>query len=262
MKVVLSVRDSLEKNAARYFEESKKAKKKLEGARRALAQTRAKLDALAAQERREDEKARAKPKPRVKAWYEKFHWFYSSDGFLVIAGRDATSNEIIVKKHADPGDIVFHTDMAGSPFAVVKAEGREIPQPTREEAAQLVACYSKAWKLDMPGLEVFYVDPAQVSKTPNSGEYLAKGAFVIRGKTTYLRPALEIAVGLYNCAVMGGPPSAVKAHCEKAVLVAPGDSKTSDVAKLIHKAIGGDLDEIVAVLPPGGCQVKPQTPGR
>ena len=114
----------------------------------------------------------------------------------------------------------------------------------------------------MPGLEVFYVAPEQVSKTPNAGEFLAKGAFVIRGKTTYLRPTLEFAIGIYNGAVMGGPQSAVKAHCEKAVLVAPGEQKTSDAAKLIQRAIGGDLDEIVAVLPPGGCQVKPQTRGR
>lgn len=258
MKVVLSVRESPEKNAARYFEEAKKAKKKLEGAKKALAQTRAKLEAL---ERAERKAQASKPQPkekRKKAWYEKFHWCFSSEGFLVIAGRDATSNEILVKKHAEAGDLVFHTDMSGSPFALVKGEGREVPQPTKEEAAQLVACYSKAWKLNMPGLEVFYVAPEQVSKTPNAGEFLAKGAFVIRGKTTYLHPALEFAVGPYNGAVMGGPPSAVRAHCEKSVLVVPGDAKTSDAAKLIQKAIGGDLDEIVAVLPAGGCAVKPQ----
>ena len=30
--------------------------------------------------------------------YMKFRWFISSDGFLCLGGRDATSNEIIIKK--------------------------------------------------------------------------------------------------------------------------------------------------------------------
>ena len=27
-------------------------------------------------------------------WFEKFHWFVSSDGYLVLAGRDAQQNEV------------------------------------------------------------------------------------------------------------------------------------------------------------------------
>ena len=53
-------------------------------------------------------------------WYEKFRWFISSEGFLVIGGRDATSNEIVIKKHADKNDLVFHTDIKGSPFHLSK----------------------------------------------------------------------------------------------------------------------------------------------
>ena len=29
-----------------------------------------------------------------KEWYEKFRWFYSSEGFLCIGGRDSTTNDI------------------------------------------------------------------------------------------------------------------------------------------------------------------------
>ncbi len=193
---------------------------------------------------------------RKKEWYEKFRWFTSSDGFLCIGGRDATTNEIIVKKHTDPNDLVLHTDMAGSPFFVIKSENKEIPQSTIEEAAQATAVYSRAWRLGLSTLEVFYVKPEQVSKTTQSGEYMARGAFMIRGKTNYLRPKLEAAVGMTKDGViMGGPPSAVKNNCEKYVLVTQGNSKASDAAKLVRKKIGGELDDIIAALPSGGAKV-------
>ena len=38
---------------------------------------------------------------KSREWFEKFHWFYTSEGFLCIGGRDSTSNEIIIKKHTD-----------------------------------------------------------------------------------------------------------------------------------------------------------------
>jgi predicted ribosome quality control (RQC) complex YloA/Tae2 family protein len=36
---------------------------------------------------------------RKPAWYERFNWFISSENFLVISGRDAQQNELIVKRY-------------------------------------------------------------------------------------------------------------------------------------------------------------------
>ena len=33
-----------------------------------------------------------------KNWYERYRWFFTSDGFLVIGGRDAASNSAVSKK--------------------------------------------------------------------------------------------------------------------------------------------------------------------
>ena len=143
----------------------------------------------------EEEAKKQARKDKKREWYEKFHWFISSQGFLCIGGKDATSNEIVVKKHMDKEDLVLHTDMAGSPFFVIK-NGQEASEKTIEEAAQATAVYSKAWKLGHTSADVFYVKPEQVSKEAQSGEYMQKGSFMIRGKTTYLRPKLEYAIGL------------------------------------------------------------------
>lgn len=258
-RIVLDLNKNVEQNASVYFEKAKKAKKKIQGAEEALERSRKKLKELL---KKKDkfmlkEKEKKETKPEKKEWYEKFRWFISSEGFLCIGGRDATTNEIIIKKHTNDDDFVFHTDMSGSPFFVIKAEGKEIGKKTMEETAQATASFSKAWKLGLSTLEVFYVKPEQVSKKARPGEYLKKGAFMIYGKTNYIHPSLGLAVGLLNDnRVMCAPLAAVKKNCGKYVEIIQGHEKASKVAKEIQRRIGSSLDEIIRVLPSGGCKVK------
>ena len=250
MEIKLDIRKSLEKNASDYFEKSKKDKKKLVGAKKIVEKYNKKLSSL---EEEKIEKEVVVKKKVKKEWYEKFRWFFSSDGFLVIAGRDATTNEIVIKKYTDKDDLVFHTDMAGSPFVVVKKQGKEgdIPETTIQEAAVFTAVFSRAWKQGFSTLAVFSVKPEQVSKKAKSGEYLAKGAFMIYGDTTYHHPKMEYGVGIYQDKVMGGPLSAVKNNCKEIVEIIQGNEKLSDVAKLIKRRINGELDDILRALPAG-----------
>ena len=77
-----------------------------------------------------------------KEWYEKFRWFTSSDGFLVVAGKDTVSNEVLIKKYTTQEDVVFHAEITGAPFTVVKAEGKQVPEQTLKEAGEFAASYS------------------------------------------------------------------------------------------------------------------------
>ncbi len=252
MEIDLNLKEPLEKNAERYFNEAKKARKKLQGVRKTLAQARADLEKI---ESAPAPVAKRPARRRSTSWYEKFRWFYSSDGLLVIGGRDATTNEIIIKKHTDPRDLVFHTDLPGSPFVLVKAEGKPIPQPTIDEAAMFCAVYSRAWKRGLGTTEVYHVTPDQVSKQAQSGEYIAKGAFMIYGTRTYHHPKLELSIGKVKGkeVLMAGPPSAVRKLCEEHVSIRQGDAKLSDLAKKVQKKLGGDIDEILRLLPQGSA---------
>lgn len=254
MQIRLNVTKTVEQNAALYYERAKKARKKSEGAKKALAENIARLERLKKEAPKEE--VNQKFPEGKREWYEKFHWFISSDGFLCIGGRDATTNEIIIKKHTEKHDLVFHTEIAGSPFFVIKTHGRVPGQATIEEAAQATASYSRAWRLGLVVVEVYYITPEQVSKEAKPGEYLAKGAFMIYGKKTYLRPKIELAVGIKEGKIIGGAVNAVKANTEKFVLIEQGKDKASDAAKQIQKRIGGELDGIIAALPAGGCAVK------
>ena len=170
MKIKLFLDKSVEQNAEIYFEKAKKSKKKVKGAIEIVEKTKKKLKRLQKKELelKQQQEKEQKPK-RKKEWYEKFRWFHSSEGFLCIGGRDATTNEIVVKKHTDPTDLVFHTDIAGSPFFIIKTQGKKPGKATIEETAQATASYSRAWKLGVASLDVFYVKPDQVTKETKAG---------------------------------------------------------------------------------------------
>jgi len=175
----------------------------------------------------------------------------------VIGGRDATTNEIVVKKHTVADDIVFHTDMAGSPFLILKCENKKPSEQSLKEVADATCSFSRAWKLGLGSQKIFHVNPDQVTKEAKAGEYLTKGSFMIKGKTNYIDNKINAAVGIADDgAVMAGPVEAIKKHCRQYVELEQGSEKTSAIAKKILKKIGGDLDEIIRAMPSGGCRIK------
>ena len=261
MSLELYWNKSLEENASLYFEKAKKAKKKLIGLALAVAETKKKLQKVES-EAEETKKAKENKSQKVQApkeWYEKLRWFISSEGLLVIGGRDATTNEIVIKKYTDKEDTVFHTEAPGSPFVVIKGKPGEA---TLQEAAAFCAANSRAWERRLGTAEVYAIKGEQVSKTAQPGEYLAKGAFMIYGKRQYFHPELKIAVGVTKEGkLMAAPPTAAQKHCAAYLLIKPGDLKKSDLAKRVkhelEKRSGQaiELDTIMAALPPGEGQI-------
>jgi predicted ribosome quality control (RQC) complex YloA/Tae2 family protein len=244
MRLNIKLDMSVEENASLFYEKAKKDKKKMQGAILALSDSRDKLRKIEALGASKTHATRTK-----KDWYEKFRWFFTSDGFLVVGGRDATTNEIVIKKHAGPGDIVMHTDMAGSPFFVIKSDDKQVSEAAIRETSDAVACYSKAWKIGHSTAQVFYVKPEQVSKQAMPGEHLGKGAFMIYGKTNYIENKMKLAIGFKDGRVIGGPVESIISQTDKIVQIRQGDKKPSDAAKLIKKRIGGDIDDIIRFLP-------------
>lgn len=263
MDVTIDINKTVNQNAAIYFERSKKAKKKIVGAEEVVKKTEKELAKLLKEKElfeKEEKEARekeAKFKDRKKEWFEKFRWFYTSTNLLVIGGRDATTNEIVIKKHTDKDDLVFHTDMAGSPFFVLKTKGKPT-KTTLKEVADATCTFSRAWKLGLQSQDVFYVNPEQVSKKQEAGTaHLAKGAFMIYGKTNYLENKTNLCIGITkDNAVMSGPCEAIKKHCKNPIQFLQGEEKASSIAKKIHHLIGGDLDEIIRALPSGSFKIK------
>lgn len=254
MRLSLDLRKTLDQNASDCFAAAKKARGKIAGARKAVEEARKKRDKEVAAPAR-----KAAPKRiRKRSWYEKFKWFVASNGMLVIAGRDATTNELAIKRHTDPHDVVFHTDAPGSPFVVVKTEGKPAPEEVLQQAADFCASHSKAWKLGLSSAEVYWVAPEQVTKEAKAGEYMQKGSFMVYGKRTFIHPKMGLVAIPYEDKVMVAPEAAAAAHYKGvAAKVVLGDGKASDAAKKVLAILGaGEVDDVLPGLPAGGCKVE------
>jgi predicted ribosome quality control (RQC) complex YloA/Tae2 family protein len=201
VSIKLDFRKSAIDNATELYKLAKRDKRRIEGAKEALEKTEKILgDAKAEKETSEQEKTALIKRPK-KLWYEKFRWCISSDNFLMIGGKDASSNEVIVKKYLDKNDFYFHTETRGASSVALKNPDNlpidQIPELTLKEVADFAACYSAAWKEGWGTTTIFWVHPDQVSKSPNPGEYLTKGSFFITGTKNFLqKPFMELAVGL------------------------------------------------------------------
>lgn len=240
----LDLKRSIQENASRYYGRAKKAERKLVGAERAIKQTQARIEELEKGIIVESKKVSKPPRRRPKReWYEKFRWFHSSDGFLVIGGRDASTNSVLIRKYMEPDDIVFHADILGAPFVLFKTEGRPPPEKTIREAAELAASYSRAWKEMLTTTNVYWVSPQQVSESPPSGQYLPKGSFMIYGKRNYVKNVpLEVAIGVKEedgMKVIGGSVDAIAKQTSLYVRIVPGKETSSKLAKEIRSRLAG-----------------------
>ncbi|KAK3310857.1 fibronectin-binding protein A N-terminus-domain-containing protein [Chaetomium strumarium] len=130
---------------------------------------------------------------RKQMWFEKFLWFISSDGYLVLGGRDAQQNEILYKRYLRKGDVYVHADMHGAPTVIIKNNPKTpdapIPPSTLAQAGNLSVCCSNAWD-SKAAMGAWWVNADQVSKAAPAGEYLPVGSFMVRGKRNPLPPAL------------------------------------------------------------------------
>jgi len=258
LRFSVGFRKTLFENAAEYFDRSKKAKQKAAGALTALEESRQKLAEVEKRLSAAEAAKLAKPsevmedfikrKVEGKQWFEKFRWFTSSEGYLVVAGKDTVSNEVLVKKHTSEGDIVFHADIMGAPFVVIKTEGKTPGEQTLREAGEFAAAFSRAWREGLGSLDVYWVKPSQLSKTGPSGEYVAHGAFAVVGKRNWLRNLpLKVAVGIFDdeggLRFLGGPVNAVKTKAKVYVVLGPGDLMGKEILKKILQALAVKLSK-------------------
>ena len=257
-KVVrVHVHEGLEQNAGRYHDIIKKFRKKKAGALAAM-----KTVPVRKTVRKRDFV------PMKKLWYHRFRWFITSDGIVVLGGRDASQNEELVKKYMTGGDLFVHADVHGASVVIVKGKTERM-----DEVAQYAASYSGAWKNGHFSADVYSALPSQVSKTPESGEFVSRGSFIVRGERTYYRNVpLAVGIGLMiepHTAVIGGPPAAIKGRTTAYVELGPGQFEPNDVAKKVLRILKGKVTEeeekalkailnteqVAAFVPPGGSDI-------
>ena len=262
--VKLNFRKSVAENAEKAYADNKKLRSKLNGAEKSISKTLEKIKSAEKELQVENKEEKVKKTKTEKSfWFERFRWFISSDGNIVVGGKDAKTNEIVVKKYLKQGDRYAHADIQGAPSIIIKSkdyknDGLDISDETLKEACIFAASFSKAWK-QFAEAQAYWVLPEQVSKTAQSGEFVPKGAFIIRGKRNYYNCKLELAIGLIKIdeteKVMCGPVNSIKKRTKRYIVFTPGGNKKSDIANLISKSFEVSVDSVNKVLPPGGITI-------
>ena len=256
-KVKIFVHESVEQNAGRYYDLIKKFKKKKEGALLAMKTIKPKKKVI-----------RHDIVPMKKLWYHRFRWFVTSDGIVVLGGRDASQNEELVKKYMTGGDLFVHADVHGASVVIVKGKTERM-----DEVTQFAASYSGAWRSGHFSADVYSALPNQVSKTPQSGEFVTRGSFIVRGERTYYRDVpLAVGIGLVlepHAAVIGGPPAVIRSRTKAFAELKPGQFEPNDVAKKVLRLLRQDItpdeekllkgilntESVAAFVPPGGSDI-------
>ena len=262
-EIKLNFRKTVSENAEKAYDDSKKFRNKLKGAEKSLENTKEQIKQAISKEQKEKQKEVIEPKKEKLFWFERFRWFISSDGNIIVGGKDIKTNEIVVKKYLKENDRYAHADIQGAPSIIIKSKGLndnkiEITEQTLNEACIFAASFSKAWK-QFAEAQAYWVLPEQVSKTPQSGEFVPKGAFIIRGKRNYYSCKLELAIGLITIEgvekIMCGPIDSLKSKTDKYVIIQPGDVKKIDISHKLAKAFGVSADKLDRVLPAGGATI-------
>jgi predicted ribosome quality control (RQC) complex YloA/Tae2 family protein len=221
----------------------------------------------------------------AKEWYERYRWFITTDGILAIGGRDASSNSALIRKHLTEHDIVFHAEVHGSPFFIVKnalapAQEGKIDS-SLQQVAQATVSFSRAWKDGLSSADAYWVTPGQIRKGAPTGQFLPKGSFVIEGKRSYLKGVeIRLAIGVVQLnnreTLVCGPEESIKRRAIfYAVLLQGGmdpmtaakKAKTefvkiagdSDIAEIIKRI---SLDDFVRALPTGQSRISFTTGGQ
>ena len=145
-------------------------------------------------------------------WFQDFYWFYSTEGYLVVGGKNKEQNELIVKKYMEKDDIYLHSIYGKSPSTLIKKVGKDPPIRTLLQAPNYVTSRSSAWK-EGSGDKVFWVYPNQVSKTAPSGQFVQAGSFIISGERNFIKADLSIGMALVF-REKGDPPLCFKSRPE------------------------------------------------
>lgn len=188
-KVEVDLALSAHANARRWYEQKKKQESKQEKTLTAHAKAFKAAEKKTRQQLSKEKSVAAISHIRKVHWFEKFNWFISSENYLVISGRDAQQNEMIVKRYMSKGDLYVHAELHGASSTVIKNHKPDNPIPplTLNQAGSFTVCHSQAWNSKIV-TSAWWVYPHQVSKTAPTGEYLTVGSFMIRGKKNFLPP--------------------------------------------------------------------------
>ena len=207
VELEVDVQTSLKDEAGRYYARYSKAKRAEDEIARRLDKTALDIAVLEESQRHlqhavtthddvallalETEQAKSAPKQSKQRHSEKLpgiRRYLSSDGYEILVGRAAHTNDRLTFKIARPNDLWFHTaDYPGSHVIVRNSSRKDVPHRTIIEAAQLAAKFSQAG--DDGKVKVNYTHRKYLSKPKGAAPGLVR---LSRFKSITVKPSEDL----------------------------------------------------------------------
>ncbi|MEK6758064.1 MAG: NFACT RNA binding domain-containing protein [Nanoarchaeota archaeon] len=187
--------------------------------------------------------------------YKKYKWFYTKSGKLVVGGKNAESNDSLLRELKATGDdyFVMHTKAPGSPFCTILAPVKKVNASDLNECAIFTGCFSRAWKEKQKDTSVDVFHLSQLNK--NSG--MKSGTWSVNGKIQQYTVELSLALTMQD-GVLRAVPTTTANKSDILAYVFPGNidksqaviqTKVASVKKL-------PVEQLLGALPAGGVTFK------
>jgi len=262
--VKLLIREPASRQASSLYDEAKMVMKGVENVRAEIEKIKKKLEDVRAL-KETPVAAPAVKQLRKREWYENYRWSFTSGGRLIVAGKDASTNIKLLKRHLESRDLVFHAEVKGSPVVILK-DGIDAAQEELEEAAAHCAAYSRAWRERLSSVSVYMVRPDQVSFSPPPGTFLPRGSFIVKPPKTYFQVELKLCIGirLEPRRIIAGHERWVSSVAGAYITIVPGERTGEELAEkfsgIVKEKLGIDLtrderEEFKALIPYGKARI-------
>lgn len=186
--------------------------------------------------------------------YQKYRWFFTSSGKLVIGGKSSKQNDELLKKLKGSGEelMVFHTTTPGSPFSLIIADIKKITEKEVQEVAQFTGCFSRQWREGKKKADVDVFSLSQVYKLRT----MKIGTWGVKGKINRMKVNLELVLTTQKDKLRAVPEKTAK---KKDILlkIKPGKTDKREMLIKLHTLLPDKFtqEEILQALPAGGVSV-------
>lgn len=183
--------------------------------------------------------------------HKKYKWFYTKSGKLVVGGKNAESNDSLLRelKNMDKDLVVMHTKSPGSPFCAILCDVTEVNPSDIQECAIFTGCFSKAWKNGLKKTNVDMFHLSQLNKSPK----MKSGTWSVTGKIQTHVVDLKLVLIMQEKAIRAVPEITAKKKDILASIV-PGKIDKNEIVKE-SMFMELDKEQLLSALPAGGIGI-------
>ena len=187
--------------------------------------------------------------------YQKYKWFYTASGILVVGGKSAEQNDELLTrvKGMNKEYMVMHTSDPGSPFSILLADLKKVKAADKKESAVFTASFSRAWRTGKKTAKVDIFKLSQVKKNSK----MKVGTWGVAGEVEHMEVPLKLVLTTQKGILRAVPALTVKNKKDILMQICPGkiDKQTMVPKFQIELDEKFSQVEILSALPAGGVAI-------